>query len=72
LGKEAEGKAVFFMTIDGARFRKPVIPGDCLHIHVEKVRQRGQVWKFQCEAKVEGKVCAEATISAMLTDQDVG
>ena len=72
LGKEAEGKAVFFMTIDGARFRKPVIPGDCLHIHVEKVRQRGQVWKFQCEAKVDGKVCAEATISAMLTDQDVG
>lgn len=72
LGEEAEGKAVFFMTIDGARFRKPVIPGDCLHIHVEKVRQRGQVWKFQCEAKVGDKVCAEATISAMLTDQDVG
>lgn len=72
LGKEAEGKAVFFMTIDGARFRKPVVPGDALHIHVEKVRQRGQVWKFKCEAKVDGKVCAEATISAMLTDQDVG
>jgi 3-hydroxyacyl-[acyl-carrier-protein] dehydratase len=72
LGKEAEGKAVYFMTIDGARFRKPVVPGDSLHIHVEKVRQRGQVWKFKCEATVEGKVCAEATISAMLTDQDVG
>lgn len=72
LGKEAEGKAVFFMTIDGARFRKPVIPGDSLHIHVEKIRQRGQVWKFKCQATVEGKVCAEATISAMLTDQEVG
>jgi len=72
LGKEAEGKAVYFMTIDGARFRKPVVPGDALHIHVEKTRQRGQVWKFKCEAKVDGKVCAEATISAMLTDQDVG
>lgn len=72
LGKEAEGKAVYFMTIDGARFRKPVVPGDSVHIHVEKIKQRGQVWKFKCEAKVEGKVCAEATISAMLTDQDVG
>lgn len=72
LGKEAEGKAVYFMTIDGAKFRKPVVPGDAVHIHVEKIKQRGQIWKFQCEAKVDGKVCAEATISAMLTDQDVG
>lgn len=72
LGKEAEGKAVFFMTIDDARFRKPVVPGDALHIHVQKDRNRGQVWKFKCEARVDGKLCAEATISAMLTDQDVG
>ena len=72
LGKEAESKAVYFMTIDGARFRKPVVPGDSLHIHVEKIRQRGQVWKFQCKATVDDKVCAEATISAMLTDQEVG
>lgn len=72
LGKEAEGKAVYFMTIDGARFRKPVVPGDSLLIHVQKVRQRGQVWKFDCKATVDGKVCAQATISAMLTDQDVG
>lgn len=72
LGKEAEAKVVYFMTIDNARFRKPVVPGDCLHIHVEKIRQRGQVWKFKCQAKVGDTVCAEATISAMLTDQDVG
>lgn len=72
LGKEAESKVVYFMTIDDARFRKPVVPGDSLHIHVEKVRQRGQVWKFKCQAKVDDVVCAEATISAMLTDQDVG
>lgn len=71
LGKQAEGKVVYFMTIDDARFRKPVVPGDSLHIHVEKIKQRGQIWKFKCEAKVEGKVCAEAVISAMLTDQDV-
>lgn len=72
LGKEAEGKVVYFMSIDSARFRKPVVPGDSLYIHVEKIKQRGQVWKFKCAAKVDGKVCAEATISAMLTDQDVG
>ena len=59
------------MTIDDCRFRKPVVPGDSLHIHVEKTKQRGQIWKFKCVAKVDDKVCAEAVISAMLTDQDV-
>ena len=72
LGKEAEGKVVYFMTIDDCRFRKPVVPGDSLHIHVEKIKQRGQIWKFKGVAKVGETVCAEATISAMLTDQDVG
>lgn len=72
LGAEAEGKAVFFMTIDDAKFRKPVVPGDSLHISVEKIKQRGQIWKFRCKATVDGKVCAEAVIAAMLTDQDVG
>jgi len=69
LGPEAAGKVVYFMTIDNARFRKPVVPGDSVHIHVTKVRQRGQVWKFQGVAKVGDTVCAEATFSAMLTDQ---
>ncbi|MEM9468964.1 MAG: 3-hydroxyacyl-ACP dehydratase FabZ [Pseudomonadota bacterium] len=72
LGEEAMGKVVYFMTIDNARFRKPVGPGDALHIHVEKVRNKGPVWKFSGVAKVGDTVCAEATISAMLTDQDVG
>jgi 3-hydroxyacyl-[acyl-carrier-protein] dehydratase len=71
LGKEAEGKVVYFMTIDDCRFRKPVTPGDSLHIHVEKIKQRGQIWKFKGVAKVGDTVCAEAVISAMLTDQDV-
>ncbi len=52
LGEEAAGKIVYFMTIDNARFRKPVVPGDSLYIHVEKVKQRGQVWKFKGVAKV--------------------
>ena len=72
LGEEAMGKVVYFMTIDNARFRKPVVPGDTVHIHVEKVKQKGPVWKFQGTAKVDGKVCAEATFSAMLIDQEAG
>lgn len=69
LGQEAEGKVVFFMTIDDARFRKPVGPGDAMHIHVEKVQARANVWKFTGTATVDGKLCAEATFSAMITDR---
>ena len=72
LGEEAQGKIVYFMSIDNAKFRKPVVPGDSLHIHVEKIQHRGQVWKFKGTAKVDGKVCAEAIITAMLTNQDAG
>jgi len=52
LGKEFEGKLVYFMSVDRARFRKPVTPGDVMYVHVRKVRQRGPVWKFSAEAKV--------------------
>lgn len=69
LGKEAEGKLVYFMSIDGARFRKPVIPGDTLKIHVETLQHRKSVWKFKCEGRVEGNKVAEATISAMIMDE---
>ena len=69
LGSEAEGKVVYFMTIDNARFRKPVVPGDSVHIEVKKIQSRGPVWKFQGYAKVDGKVCAEAVFSAMITDK---
>ena len=57
------------MTIDDARFRKPVTPGDTMHIHVEKVQARRNVWKFKGKAMVGDKVCAEATFSAMIADQ---
>lgn len=70
LGIEAEGKVVYFMTIDNARFRRPVTPGDSLHIHVEKIQSRANVWKFKGVAKVDEKVCAEATFSAMITDKE--
>lgn len=69
LGPEAEGKLVYFMSIDDARFRKPVVPGDQLHIHVTVQRSRGNVWKFFGEAKVEDICIAEATYSAMIMDR---
>lgn len=69
LGPEAEGKLVYFMSVDNARFRKPVFPGDQLHIHVAKERNRGPVWKFRGEAKVGGSLVAEATFAAMIRDE---
>ncbi|WP_395831858.1 3-hydroxyacyl-ACP dehydratase FabZ [Elstera sp.] len=69
LGPEAEGKLVYFMTIDEARFRKPVTPGDQVHIHVTKIAQRKTVWKFSGAAKVNGTLVAEATFAAMILDE---
>lgn len=68
LGEHAEGKLVYFMSVDNARFRKPVEPGDRLMVHVFKERSRGNVWKFRGEAKVDGKLMAEATYAAMIMD----
>ena len=68
LGPQAEGKLVYFMSIDQARFRRPVVPGDCLHVHVTRQRHRGNVWKFAGEAKVDGRLAAEAVIAAMILD----
>jgi 3-hydroxyacyl-[acyl-carrier-protein] dehydratase len=69
LGQEAEGKVVYFMSIDGAKFRKPVVPGDQVLIHCVKERNRGPVWKFNAVAKVDGVVVAEATYTAMIRDR---
>ena len=62
------GKLVYFMSVDDARFRRPVVPGDVLHVHVSKLRNRRNVWKFRGEARVEGQLMAEATYSAMIMD----
>jgi len=59
---------VYFMGIDKAKFRKPVVPGDQLHLHVSKLRSRGPVWRFYGEARVNDQVVAEAEISAMIVD----
>jgi len=66
LGKNAEGSLVYFMSVDGAKFRKPVIPGDQLKFHVEKIKNRANVWKFQCKGYVESDLVSEAVISAMI------
>jgi 3-hydroxyacyl-[acyl-carrier-protein] dehydratase len=63
------GKLVFFMSIDKARFRKPVVPGDTVLFHVKLQQKRPPVWKYWAEAHVDGKKVAEAEIGAMLIDQ---
>ena len=63
-----DSSLVYFMAIDRARFRKPVIPGDTVHYHMEKIRNRGRVWRFKGIAKVDDKVVAEAEISATIVD----
>ena len=69
-GNQAMGKLVYFMSIDKARFRQLVIPGDQLLIEVRKKQARKLVWKFDCLAKVEDKIVAEATITAMIADSN--
>ncbi|WP_319512985.1 3-hydroxyacyl-ACP dehydratase FabZ [uncultured Cohaesibacter sp.] len=61
---------VYFMTIEKAKFRKPVVPGDVLHIHVQKVKNRANIWKFACIAKVDDAKVAEAEVSAMLIGEE--
>ena len=69
LGPQAEGKLVYFMSIDSARFRKPVMPGDTMRVEVRKDRSRGNVWRFIGEAKVDGVKVAEAEYAAMILDR---
>lgn len=63
-------KLVYFMSIDNARFRKPVLPGHTLHLHVEKEQGRSRVWRFKGQAKADGVVMAEATFTAMIVDKE--
>ena len=66
MGDHVRGKLVYFMTIDNARFRRPVVPGDQVRVEVTVRRQRGAVWRFRGEAKVDGMLVAEAEYSAMI------
>lgn len=69
LGADTAGRIVYFMSIEGAKFRRPVVPGDQLRIHVTKRRNRGNVWKFHAVARVGDTDVAEATYAAMIMDR---
>lgn len=66
---DAPPSLVYLMSIDRAKFRKPVVPGDQIEYHVKKIQSRGSVWKFSCVAMVDGKKVCEAEVSAMLLDK---
>lgn len=65
-----EENLVYFMSIDGAKFRKPVVPGDVLELHIETIQARIPVWKMAAVAKVDGQKVAEANFSAMIVKKD--
>lgn len=69
LGDDAMDKLVYFMTIDKARFRAPVVPGDQLRLDVRVTKSRGMIWKFRGEATVDGTVVADAEFGAMIRDR---
>ena len=69
LGEESEGKLVYFMSVDNARFRKPVVPGHTLEITVTQLQQRRNIFKFKGEARVGDTMMAEANFAAMIMDR---
>jgi 3-hydroxyacyl-[acyl-carrier-protein] dehydratase len=69
LGDAMHGKLVYFMSIEDARFRQPVRPGDQVMIHVAKIHARRLAWKFSGECRVDGKVVADAVFTAMIVDR---
>jgi 3-hydroxyacyl-[acyl-carrier-protein] dehydratase len=68
--EESARKITYLMSIDGAKFRKPVVPGDRLELHVEVVKAKGAVWRMRGAAIVDGLTAAEAEFLAMLADRE--
>jgi 3-hydroxyacyl-[acyl-carrier-protein] dehydratase len=66
-----EGKSVYFMSIDNAKFRRPIIPGDQVRMEIKVLKQRGNVWKFSGTATVAGKVVSEAEFTAMVSAKEI-
>ena len=66
---DVETKTIMFMSIDEARFRQPVRPGDVLRLHVEVLKTRGDIFKFKGRALVEGKMVAECEFAAMTVEK---
>jgi len=69
LGEKVQGKLVYFMAIENAKFRKPVVPGDALYLHVRKEKDRGMGWKVAAEARVDDVLVTEALLTAMIVDR---
>lgn len=69
MGEQARGKVVYFMTVESAKFRKPVLPNDTLYVYCEVQQSRGNVWKFAGTAYVNGQKVAESLYSAMIMDK---
>jgi 3-hydroxyacyl-[acyl-carrier-protein] dehydratase len=67
--KDTAGLLVYLAAIEGARFRKPVVPGDALHLHINKISSRRNIWKMEGEAHVDGEKVAEATFSAVIVNE---
>jgi len=65
------GKTVYFMSIDGVKFRRPVVPGDQLRFEVQATHRRGSIWKFTGKALVDGNVTTEAEFAAMFSDKEL-
>ncbi len=70
--EESQRKITYLMSIDGAKFRRPVVPGDRLELHVEVMKQKGAVWRERGTAVVDGQTVAEAEFLAMLADRGEG
>ncbi|HEY6003951.1 MAG TPA: 3-hydroxyacyl-ACP dehydratase FabZ [Anaeromyxobacter sp.] len=68
--EDVKNKVTFLMSIDGARFRRPVVPGDRLELHVEIVKRKGAIWRQKGAAMVDGQTVAEAEFMAMLADRE--
>ena len=66
----AQGNSIYFMSIEKAKFRKPVVPGDQLRLEVNVLQQRNNVWKFSGQAIVDDKVVAEADFTAMVSEKE--
>ena len=73
LGDEVANRVVYFMSVEHAKFRKPVVPGDQLRVHCTKLRNRGKyIWKFSASARVDGVEMASASYTAMIMEQTAG
>ena len=67
-----ENKIFLFSGIEKMRFRKPVYPGDCLHLHATSIRQKHNIWKMQVEARVDEHIATQGVLTAAMVDRDDG